>query len=313
MMFHTLCHRHQRQRLGIVVTTALITLGSALCIRAETNSIVSADFSSSGTLVVFISSADQNQQREFYEQWLPQIEATALMLNTQVCMHNVSNGSPEEMTITPSIYFQNARGRSLFTGRYTQLEQIERFILDARANPLTEVQTEHENVPVWLSGRAAVLAPFKISRFHSEDSKPAELNEVEFFQRAHEAVLKCMRKFEPMKTFTARRIDRCFQMEFEPTRLSMGKLGVGVALFSPFDSIQPVFRQEPEQLQGEWSEWEELFQRAARLLEEQIFHQMSNSETGDAFLPVPIHAPIRSWDQLNLSLPAALESRDATK
>jgi polyisoprenoid-binding protein YceI len=94
-------------------------------------------------------------------------------------------------------------------------------------------------------------------------------------------------------------------MDFHPYRDADGKLFVSTAIYSGFNCVDPAFVRFDEPLSGTWTDFEDVFRNAGRLLEDQVAQLVVSSTEGDAFDPVRENVPAPSWTALGLALPAA--------
>ena len=240
---------------------------------------------------------------EFDSKVLPKLREMAAARHITLDIRNATAGAPPEVHVTPLIVYQDADGRSIFRGRYADLDRIAQFLRTVKAGPLSNAETEIENAAVWRRGRAVVTAPIKITPLSG--TIPGRHDERAFAERARRAVLAGFRRFRLQGRVVTGPSDRAFYMDFYPYRDAQGKLFVSTSIYSGFNCVEPVFRGAAEPVTGEFTRMDDVFARAGKLLEDQVAQLTVSSPAGDAFDPLPESVPAKSWDALGLALPPA--------
>jgi polyisoprenoid-binding protein YceI len=261
--------------------------------------IVLASVVTAAHLVVFQQGGSQ-VSRDFTTRALPRLRELAAARGITLDLRDARAGAPEEVHTTPLLVYQDASGRSIFRGRYTDFDRIAQFLRTVRAGPLANAGTTYENTATWRRGRAVVIAPIKITALSGD--LPPQYDEHAFMDRARRAVLSGFKRFRMERRVVAFPSDRAFYMDFHPYRDAAGRLFVSTAIYSGFNCVEPIFQGFDEPVAGEWVSSDEVFARAAKLLEDRVAQLSVSSEAGDAFDPVADDVPLKAWASLRLAL-----------
>ena len=240
---------------------------------------------------------------DFTTKALPQLRELAKTRGIALELKDAKKGAPEDVHTTPLLVYQDASGRSIFRGRSTEMDRISQFLRTVKAGPLANAETTHENMAVWRQGRAAVIAPIKITGLSGV--LPAQFDEGAFLATASNAILSGFTRFRSERRVATGPSDRAFYMDFHPHRDATGRLYVSTAIYSGFNCVEPVFLGFAEPVTGDWADRADVFARAGALLEERVAQLGANSDIGDAFDPVGREVPVVSWNALGLALPKA--------
>lgn len=276
----------------------LITLLVFLCVDIFHPALIFAY--QQDQLIIFTQAKNSKLSETFEFKFLPEIQNLTDNLGISLHVIRAKTGAPDEVAITPLIVFQNYRGRSIFQGRYTDLNTIAHFIRTSRAIPQGRALNQQENIPVWRHGRAVIAAPIKITKLAG--ALPKGYDEEVFKEVAKRAILNGFSKFQEEKTVVLRRTDRSFYMDFYPY-LSNEELMVSLALYSQFNCIEPVFVRFENPVRGKWGNFERIFSEAGKIFEEEVLQQIRASTIGDGFNPISSSVPLKSWEELGLALP----------
>ena len=271
-----------------------ITLFFAFCIGSL--------FAQSGQLIVFVQ---QDRDTFFINNFLNKIIQIAGETDCEFILRDASKGIPEEITTTPAIVYQNYLGRSLYAARYAELNTIKNFIRTARSVPHKKGLLPKEDILIYKNGRASIAAPVKITDLSGEVKKG--FDQEAFKDNATEAISKSMSKFHATKQIDLAPSDRQFYMDFHPYVQQDGKLYLSLALFSQFNCIIPVFQQFDRPLIGKIEDYSRLFEKGAKILQDEILQQLNTSKIGDAYSPIPVNIAIPTWEDLKLNLPKKSE------
>lgn len=241
--------------------------------------------------------------KDFESKVLPKLRELTTARGITLDARDARAGAPAEIHATPLLVYQDANGRSIFRGRYSDADRIAQFLRTVKAGPLANAETESEDTAVWRRGRALVTAPIKITPLSG--TIPGRHDEHAFVERARRAVLSGFTRFRLERRVATGPSDRAFYMDFHPYRDASGKLFVSTAIYSGFNCVEPVFRGFDEPVAGDWARMDDVFARAGKMLEDQVAQLSVSSDAGDAFDPVADAVPARSWDALGLTLPPA--------
>jgi len=240
---------------------------------------------------------------DFAAKALPRLRELTAARGLALDLRDAGAGAPGEVHATPLVVYQDALGRSIFRGRYTDLDRIGQFLRTVSAGPLANAETPYEDTPAWRRGRAVVIAPIKITSLSG--SIPSRYDEHAFVDRARRAILSGFTRFRMEHKVVAAPSDRAFYMDFHPYRDASGRLFVSTAIYSGFNCVEPVFSGFDEPVTGDFASPDDVFARAAKMLEDRVAQLSVSSEIGDAFDPVSKDVPVKSWEALGLALPAA--------
>ncbi len=258
-----------------------------------------------GVLVVFTQPGASKVAAHFDDNALEPIREAAAALEVPVHVVDARGGVPAEVKLTPLLVYQNHRGRSVYQGRYATVERVATFLRTGRYHPQQPVDLVRQNTPIWQRGRMKIATPIKIAALTG--TLPEGHDPERFTQRARAAVLQGFEKLTDAEEVRLGRADRLYYLDFYPWRSEDGALYLSVRLYSQFHCEEPVFTLPGEKLNDRWEKHEELFTRAALVLEQAMRDDMARSTIGDGFDPVPAEVATISWEALGLELPAAPE------
>lgn len=280
-------------RLGLAFATALLL--------TQVAPVAAMDPAERGELIVFTQPETKFGQTFAKKHW-PKLEELAAELELPIREIDVRDGAPAEVGITPLIVYQNFRGRSIYQGRFTDLGRVENFIRTSRFSPQAKVAYEREGLPLRRWERAQIATPLKI--LDPSGSLPADYDGDEFRARAGRAVADGLAEFTWAESISLQRSDRLFYLDFYPWRSDEGELHVSTALFSQFHCKSPLFESETA-LVGPYSEFDDVFRRAAAALDAEIAKQLTQDKKGDGFDAVPTSTNTVAWADLGLARPEA--------
>ena len=252
-------------------------------------------------LVVFVSPNASTLARTFQTEHLPSIREVAQELGIPGRVIDVSGGAPPEVVLTPLLLFQDHRGRSVYEGRYANIERIRNFLRTSRVVGQGDEGLTLRDMPVWQSGRSRIAALLKVAAVTGK--QPPRYNHDKFTAEAKHAILKGFAKFEIARSVTLGRSDRRFYLDFNPWLSHDDTLYLSVSLYSQFHCKEPVFTRPGAAFSGPWRDRKRLFRRAAAALEDAIVDTLKSSPMGDGFDPVPNSVPSVTWLSLGLELP----------
>ncbi len=224
-------------------------------------------------------------------------------------MKDVNDGIPGEINYTPSIVFQNSNGRSFYYGRYMNYSRMENFIRASKLSHQKPTSNYKNEMLVWKEGKTEVMAPLKLTELKGEI--PKKYNEAEFVENAKQHVAEGMSLFVLQKDFESTSQTRSFYFNLYPYVDETGYMIITAEIFSQYNCVKPVFQQYGNGLvSGKWKKRNQLFKTAGKRIELLIRSLMMDSENGDALQSIPENLPIKSWEQLNLSLPVARAAQE---
>lgn len=260
-------------------------------------------------LILFVQTGASEVDSVFQNRYLPEIRKMAEEKDVQVNVLDVKKGAPPEVTITPTIVYQNYRGRSLYQGRSTTLTRIRNFMRTSRFVPQGKADHFRGNIAIWNNGRTQIWAPLKVAAVTG--TKPDAYNHTVFVEEARASISKGFRSFTMKQRVELGRSDRGFYMDFYPWLSEGGTLFLSCALFSQFHCKKPVFELKDKPLAGPWKDRNTLFKSAATAMEQAVQKIIKDPVGGDGFDVVPLDLLRVSWKDLGFPLPQAPDEKTA--
>lgn len=290
-------------RTVLVGSLAFVGVSAGAAGSSETKVAGGAGHGDRGELIVFVQPDASAVSRRFSAEYLPAIRKVAAEMEVPVRVVGVRRGAPADVTITPLIVYQNHRGRSVFQGRYVNVDRIRSFLRTARAVPQQAVRQTRRAIDVFRDGRALVGAPLKIAPVTG--SQPKGYEHERFVAEARRAIEEGFTRLKRSESVSLGRGDRLFYMDCYPWRSEGGDLYVSVALYSQFHCKKPVFTRMKDPIVGRWAERDRVFARAGAVLESALLAALADDGTGDGFDAVPSEVAEVTWESLGLGLPAS--------
>ena len=259
-------------------------------------------------IIVFTQPSD----KVFIEKTYPQLRAYCLERAITILERQITEGLPTDITTTPAVIFQNPKGRSIYSGRYTSFSTVVNFIRNCRFFPAEISGNDCKTDVLYLkNGRSTIISPLKITDVSGNLEKNFDHNA--FKTAATAAILRgCLAEQNTAKKFQLTtqptcktKTDRAFYMDFHPYRNADGTCFLTVELFSQYSCIEPIFTNKGDAFSG--TDIMPLFEKAVKTLATEIFKTVNSSAIGDAVSFVSDATDIKTWDALNLSLPKAQE------
>lgn len=254
-----------------------------------------------GRVIVFVQSDVSEVARSFERSYLPEIARIARELGSELEIREVTDGAPAEVTGTPTIVFQNHRGRSFYYGRYTTLDRLRSFIRTSRIAPQAQQITVREDVPVLTIGRAKVALRIKIAPVTG--TRPPEYDDQLFHKEAESWIVNALQSAQLRERAQLQRTDRTYYLDFNPWRSEDGTLFLSVELYSQYHCKRPVYRKTDPPWTGPWDQRARLFRQAAKQLEKQVLASLADTEIGDGLDAISTTVALRDWTTLGLALP----------
>lgn len=246
----------------------------------------------------------QKKDEIFAEKTLPKLQIFCKEKNIKLLENDAQSGLPAEITTTPCIIFQNSKGRSVFSGRYTDWESVVNFVRNSRFLPIEKAENDcRETVFLHQNGRTSVFSLLKITPLTGD--LPKNFDQNNFQVLVNQYVKNSLQQFQKVAKACKTKTDRAFYMDMYPYRDKKGIYYLNVALYSQFSCIVPVFENNKKVLQN--TDLQALIKEAAILLEKEIFQQLANSQIGDAVSFVGNEIPVKDWETLGFSLPKMSE------
>ncbi len=247
----------------------------------------------------------QKKDITFAEKTLPKLQIFCKEKNIKLLASDINNGLPEEITTTPCIIFQNSKGRSIFSGRYTDWESLVNFIRSSRFLPIEKAEKDcRTDVFCCKNGRTSLFSLLKITDLTG--NVPKNFDQNNFQISINQQFEKSFQQFKKVENACKLKTDRAFYMDIYPYRDKKGIYYFNVALYSQFSCIVPVFENKEIVLQN--TDLQALVKDATILLEKEIFQQLANSQIGDAVSFVGSEVPVNDWETLGFGLPKMTEN-----
>ncbi len=214
---------------------------------------------------------------------------------------DVLNGSPKKITYTPTLVFQNESGRSIYYGRYKNLDRLKNFIRTSTMVHQKEVDNEKSDILIWKNEKTTVTAPLKLTQLAGHP--PKKFNQKEFDEMARKEIYEGMCQFELTQKINQTRTMRSFYFNLYPYLDEKQNLTISGEIFSQYNCVKPVFQKfENGIVQGKWKNRFELFNKAGEIIEKEILNLIENSKEGDAFKAIPETIAVKSWKELGLNI-----------
>lgn len=278
--------------------TACILLGLSSALQAG-----------GGELIVFLGDAKNPVERDFKEKYLPQIKEVAKAQGVNVKEKLIAKGAPEAVHFTPSMYYQNHLGRSLFLGRYQSLDKVKTFLRTVSRLPQGEIQNEKHDVLVWQRERMRIFSPIKFTAL--DGVVPSGFDQAAFHAEALTTLAKGANTATLNALFTAQRNDRAIYLALYPYHGTDGKFFLSAEMYSQFNCIEPIMKRFDNPFQGTFKAWQKVVEEAGAALQIEIAKQLASTTKGDGLVPVPSKTPHLTWENLGLTLPKAPEGSKA--
>jgi polyisoprenoid-binding protein YceI len=232
---------------------------------------------------------------------LPKIKKLCEKKNIELIIKNTQEGTPEGITSTPCLVYQNALGRSIYAARYMEFSTIENFIRSSRVVPQQQISMEKRDVLIYTKGKMKIVIALKITDISSE--KNNTINQELFKNDAKKYIDAAMQRFDNQELVSLLKTDRVFYLDIHPYLDAKQNLFLSYEIYSQFSCITPILSTLKTPMQGSFSEQEKLFSTLGKAMESEILQQLNNSKIGDAVNALDKNTPIKTWDQLAISLP----------
>lgn len=258
-------------------------------------------YAQNGQLIVFMDASETVVNADFSKNWLPKIKEMGAAQGIEVLEMDISKGAPELVKATPSIFFQNALGRSAYIGRYQLIDKLKTFIRTVSRMPQQAATNEKHDVLVWKQGRATVYCPIKITELAG--AKPKNFDQEKFTKDAFKALDRVSKEFEFYSIFPAQRSDRAMYWALYPYLGEDGKFFLSAEMYSQFNCVEPIYKRFDNAFSGNWKNWEAVFEEAGQTMEKMVAEKLRATDKGDGMIPVPSSIKSKNWEELGLPLP----------
>ncbi len=260
-------------------------------------------FAGGGELIVFSGDAKNPVERDFHDKFLPKIKEMAKAQGVTVIEKSIAKGIPEQVNFTPAIFFQNHLGRSLFIGRYQNIDKVQTFVRTVTRMPQAWVTNEKHDVLVWQRERARIYSPIKLTPL--DGVIPPGFDQAAFHKAGLAALEKGADDATLRELFSAERNDRAMYLALYPYHGTDGKFFLSAEMYSQFNCIEPIMKRFEKPFEGTFASWEKVMEEAGKELQAEVFKQLASTTRGDGLVPVSSNLTVKSWEALGLNLPKA--------
>ncbi len=233
---------------------------------------------------------------------LKALQDLAVELDLTLKTININEGAPPEITLTPSIIFQNSDGRSTYYGRYKNVSRIKNFIRTARLAHQQASDNFKKDILLWRNEKAIITAPIKITNLTG--NIPKDFDQAAFKKNAKILLADGMKKFKLLDNYNQSRSTRTMYVDLHPYLDATNHLIIKSEIYSQFNCVEPIIQYIDTPLNsGKWKDWKIIFTNIGHQVEQLIIEQINSSTIGDAFEPIPEKIATKSWQALDLALP----------
>jgi len=246
-------------------------------------------------VVIFVQKSKDNA---FTAQNIKQLDT---FLSTNKIATKIINieekGAPAEVSFTPFVVYRNYNGRKIYKGRYTTHRRLLNFIRTVRRTLNQSYDYKQKKVFTWKQERCQVVYKLKVTKptYASDASKPL----ADFEQKYLMGLKKGMQAATYQQMYAMDISDAVFYCNFYPYIAADGKVYVSYEVYSAYDCINPIFVAFDTPAVGD--DLSVAFEKAGRIIFEEINSQLESSKNGDAKAFVDASVKTVSWEQLNLS------------
>jgi hypothetical protein len=253
-----------------------------------------------GTLLVFTRPGFTDLDAHFRARDLPRIKAACAAMDVLVQEVDARMGTPEEITITPCLVYQNYKGRSIYEGRYKDIDKISNFVKTARKKPYPKMKRLWKNTLIWNHERTRVIMP--LSMDYMGGTPPEGFDPEKFLTLSKAHMASGFARLYYHSSLLTHACDRIFPVHVTPIRNMNGDLVITAELYSQYDLKTPLFRTT-EPYEGPWWNRKCVLARLAQKLESQLIIALRTRRTGDGFDVMRKYTRVCSWRDLGLLLP----------
>jgi hypothetical protein len=253
-----------------------------------------------GELLVFTRPDFTDLDAYFRARDLPRIKEACAAMDVPIREVDARMGTPAEITITPCLVYQNYKGRSIYEGRYKNIEKITNFVKTARAKPYPKMKRLWKNTLIWNHERTRVIMP--LSMDYLDGTPPNGFDPEKFLKLSKAHMASGFARLYYRASLLTHACDRIFPVHVTPIRNMNGDLIVTAELYSQYDLSTPLFRTT-EPYEGPWWNRKCVLARLAQKLESQLIIALRTRRTGDGFDVMRKYTRVCSWHDLGLDLP----------
>ena len=256
---------------------------------------------SNGELLIFVQT-DQPISQNLLQEDLQAIQQMASEQALTIKIIEIADNVPVSIDFTPAIVFQNHLGRSVYRGRYKAIDRLTNFVRTAKWQATPPLALTKTQILIHTINKTTLASPIKITDLAGE--LPTNYKEKEFKLAAQNAIIVGMEKMAFHSSVDLPSLARLFYMDFYPYRNPKGELFINTRLYSMFSCVVPVFQSQIP-IKGNFNNFEQLFQEAGQLLEQQLFVQLKNTKYGDGLEPINGATTTITFEALGYPIPEA--------
>lgn len=252
----------------------------------------------SDQLVVFVP----DQTSDFYQS----LEETAFPVWQQLAegadldfrlVSVPTEGTPSEIKQLPTLVFQHETGRNFYYGRYLDKGRIATWLRTGKRR-VSDLRTDtKKDLFTVTSGKLIEAVIIKITEL--EGTQPQEYRQEEFREEVMNRMATSMNSLSRADSVSLLQTDRKVFFDMYPYRSDQGDWYISLAIFSPFDCIDPVYTTGASPITGTF---EEAIAKAGQTLEQAWLTWKTTDLAGDAYRPVNESATVQTWEELGLGI-----------
>ncbi|MEL6558439.1 MAG: YceI family protein [Bacteroidota bacterium] len=264
-------------------------------------------------LVVFVNES-QPIDKHFINTYLDEIKQLADQYQLDFILKNISDGAPDEITITPQIVFQKGEEKSFYVGRYSETSRLANFIRTVR-NRTPKVKTQKkQNILTLRAEKAITVLPLKITALSGSGNVTQELKDQ--LNQTVVAFYNGFESFELEKEVTFTKTNRAFYLDIHPYISSDDSLFLSYEIYSQFNCVEPVISKLKQPISGLWTDQKALWKTLGTEMESVVMQLITSDLNGDGFSEVPANTNYSAWPESvvdnnrRILIPVSLTSRN---
>jgi hypothetical protein len=261
-------------------------------------SIIFCQLAFSNELVIFLGASDLGSN-DLKDNYSSKIIDIAKKQKVQLKIITVDTKLPESVKFLPSLYFQNHKGRSLYLGRYTNTEKLEKFIQTKKLIPTKNQTSNIENSITLEKNNFKMFVRLKITDLAG--ALPTDFDQVKFKREAKSYILSSFNDLKANNNSIQETGDRTIYFDIYPWRGPGNTLAVKIAIYSQFDCHSPIYSSS-KALTGQFENMEQVLSSITKDFEVKLKELLEFSKNGDA-INFNLSQERVSWKKFGLPLP----------
>lgn len=249
--------------------------------------------SQEGTLILFTNES----QSVISPEEIKSIQSVAEESHIHFEKVDAKDGLPVEVKTTPSLYFQNRKGRSQYYGRYDNLSRIKNFVRTCKLAHQKDTPNIKESILVWQDGRSDITAPMKVTSLAG--SVPTDYDEAQFKKDLLRDLAEGMSYYKLNDKHDVTKSTKSFYFNIYPYLNDIGELSLTAEIFSQYNCVKPIYsRLDTPLIVTPWDKRSAALNQAGAIIESEIIHNIHNSKVGDSFSTVSNDTPLVEWSDI---------------